>query len=508
MIVRERRIVGVLGIQRSFSIAWGEGELNHYGVDLIRNGRVIESFDKDFFEYVNPNDPSDRELDYPVDGTFLGGRIVGELEIDFVPLRSYHKDSFEKSDPAWAEVRRRLRGDAPLRPDIARRKGFDRADTILARLFDGYRKVSPAGERYLITGHPPGRKKNPRDPMHTSAELQEWIQGFEDGLEEYQTDAKWWEAVQWAERTGVDETDGTATSVFDVPQLGSSAGPNDGADDIEELDDGPTTSPDPALSLTVDTAGITRNAPPQLVVRAERVAQGALPDNRAVIVDPRGNEIRFVWDPRHQDFRQGLLHPVDCLVLELAMQVMYRAQVTQRDYPLSIVAQAIAQRAFPQRGEGLDAAAERATSLLQDLRTFLVERLPDSAPHHVQLDAVEVLELRRAAAAAGVAGTEVEALLTSGDFVRYMPLVFVPRAAQLFPAVLMGGDGFFALDYEGYDTEELRKELRETLYVNLSDVAWLVEERPNLGGVLSDLSRLQLQKSVAALDILQLRRRS
>lgn len=507
MVVRDRRIKGVLGIQRSFSIAWGEGELNHYGVDLIRNGRVIETFDKDFFEYINPDDPSDRELDYPVDGTFLGGRIVGELEIDFVPLRSYHKDSFEKSDPAWTEVRRRLRGDTPLRPDIARRKGFDRPDTIVARLFDGYRKVSPAGERHLITGHPPGRKKNARDPMHTSAELQEWIQGFENGLEEYQSDAKWWEAVQWAERTEVEDTDGTATSVFDVPESDPGAGEED--ESADERDSGrPTTIPDSALSLTVDTAGITRNAPSQLVVRAEKVTHGSLADDRPLLVDPRGGEILFVWDPRHQDFRQGLLHPVDCLVLELAMQVMYRAQVTQRDYPLSTVTRAIAQRAFPERGEGLDAAAERATGLLQDVRIFLIERLAELAPHDIELDEVEMLELRRSAAAAGIAGTSIDDLLRTGEFVRHMPLVFVPRTAQLFPAILMGTEGFFALDYEGYDTEELRKELRETLYINLSDVAWLVEERPNLGGVLTDLSRLQLQKSVAALDIMQLRRRS
>jgi len=504
MVVRERRIKGVLGIQRSFSIAWGEGQLNHYGIDWIRNGRVIETFDKDLFDYINPNDPGQRELDYPVDGTFLGGRIVGELEIDFVPLRSYHKDSFEKSDPAWGEIRRRLRGDAPLRPDIARRYGFERPDTVLARLFDGYRKVSPAGERHLITGHPPGRKKKARDPMHTSAELQEWIQGFEDDLEEYRSDARWWEAVQWAERSDVDEElEGTAGSVFDVPE-----GIGEGSADGEPLEDQTVTDPDPGLSVTVETAGITRNAPQQLTVRAERVVKGALPDGNAVSVDPRGSEIIFVWDPRHRDFRQGLLHPVDCLVMELAVQVMYRAQVTQRDYPVSAVAQAIAQRAFPQRGEGLDAAAERATGLLQDIRTFLLERLPEAGPQEVNLDDVELLELRRSAAAAGVAGTGIDELMRSGEFLRHMALVFLPRTAQLFPAILMSEDGFFALDYDGYDTEELRKELRETLYVNLADVAWLVEERPNLGGVLTDLARLQLQKSVAALDILELRRRS
>src|SRR5581483_3370235 len=220
MIVRDRRISGVLGIQRSFASAWSrsEGDLeNYYGIDLVRNGRVIETFDKDLFYWVDPDDPNRKELDYPVDAPYLGGRIIGRLEVDFVPLRSYHKDSFEKTHRAWRDVRDALRGESPLRPEVARRHGYDRKDTYLSRLFDGYRKTSPAGERYLITAYPPGEKKNRRDPMHRSALLEEWIARFESGEPEYASDLKWWEAVQWAETeqdAGVNE-EPTATSPFD-----------------------------------------------------------------------------------------------------------------------------------------------------------------------------------------------------------------------------------------------------------------------------------------------------
>ncbi len=511
MVRRERRIRGILGIQRCFSIAWGEGELSHYGIDLIRNGRVIEQFDKDLFFWSDPNDPGHQELDYPVDGVYLGGRIIGELEVDFVPLRTYHKDGFEKSDSSWSEVRRALRGDAPLRPDIARGYGYERPDTILNRLFDAYRKTSPGGERFLITAHPPGRKRNPRDPMHTSSELSRWIAGFEAGDDAYLTDAKWWEAVQWAEiadAAGTDEAgaEPVTTSIFDSTADAASPPappqPSDGPDEEAPFD----CVPDDRLTMTVATDGIVANAPSTLRVQAFKVTRGTLPHAYSVTVDPRGSEIGFTWNPRHPDFSQGLMNPVDALIWELAVQLLYRAQVTQRDYPVSYVARQIVQRAFPERDLTVDAAAQRAADLLKGLRAYLEESLPREAPVTLELQPVEVAALERAMAVQGIAMAERDDSVRTGRFVALMPLRFMARCALLFPDLLMKEDGFFALDYASYDTEELRVELREGLYSNLLDLVWLVEERTNLGGQMTEFGRLQMQKSLAALELLELRR--
>jgi len=510
MIIRQRRIRGFLGIQRSFAVAWGESAKDlHYGIDLIRNGRVIEEFDKDFFYWVDPEDPSRRDLDYPVDAPYLGGRIIGQLEIDFVPLRSYHKDSFEKTDPAWTEIREALRGEAPLRPDVARRYSYERPDTPLARLFDGYRKTSPAGERYLITAVPPGTKQNPREPMHRGALLDEWIQGFESGDEEFQDDRRWWESVQWAE-TGDQPAseEPVAASPFDVPEAQDEPAPagDHPSGELVPGSDEPLVVIDEALSRTVNTEGIVTNAPQSLVVRAYRVETGHLADGRAIKVDPRPQGIDFTWDPRHPMFRHGYASPVDSLAAEVAFQVIYRAQVTQRDYPLSYVEQEILERAFPGRTPSVDAAAQRATDLLHAIRDKLESRLPSRAPIAVDLDPVDRAALERAAAGRGVAKTGLPELVSSGRFLELMPLRFVPKCALLFPEVLMGENGVFAFDYEGYDTEDLRAELRESLYSNLLDVAWLVEERPNLVGGLTDMAKLQLRKSLAALDLLELKR--
>ncbi len=511
-VLRERTIKGVLGIQRSFSVAWGEGKLGHFGIDLIRNGRVIEEFDKDLFDWIDPSDASHREIDYPVDATYLGGRIVGELELDFVPLRSYHKDSFEKTDPAWNDVRAALRSaEAPLRPEVARRKGYDRPDTILARLFDGYRKTSPGGERYLVTAKPPGTAKTANDAMTTSPLLTLWISGFEAGEAEYLDDDKWWEAVQWAEAPAPaqtnDSNESPVTSIFDnVEPTGETyQGPEPNTPEETAAGDLQTV-PDTALSLVVNTAGVVQNAPASLEVKAFRVTRGSLPGSYSVSVDPRGPEIDFTWNPRHPDFAQSLLHPIDCLVGELALQVIYRAQVTQREYPLSYVQREIMRRAFPARDLSIDRAAERAADVLQAMKAFLVDALAGVDGTPPALDEVDSRELERSAAASGIPNAQIPQLLESGEFMALMPIRFMPKCALLFPGILMREEGFFALDYQGYDTEELRKELRESLFASLIDVLWLVEQRPNLGAILSDLARIQLQKSLAALELLELRR--
>jgi hypothetical protein len=171
--IRSRAIRGWIGIQRYF-------DLKHYGIDLIRNGRVIEELDKSFFYWKNPA-TEENELEYPVDTQFWGGRIVGELEIDFVRV-SHQKDGFEKLSPEWGIVVEKIRGAAPMRPDIAQnRAGMQRNRSPLAILFAGYRGSKPAGLRNLV----PGDADN---GSGINAALRDMVHKFDQGIEEYQDD--------------------------------------------------------------------------------------------------------------------------------------------------------------------------------------------------------------------------------------------------------------------------------------------------------------------------------
>ena len=85
---------GWIGIQRFF-------DDKHYGFDLIRNGRVIKHLYKGLFEWTNPIN-GEVKKEYPIDGQSGMGRIIGELEIDFVS--EIYKDAFDMESQNWRDL--------------------------------------------------------------------------------------------------------------------------------------------------------------------------------------------------------------------------------------------------------------------------------------------------------------------------------------------------------------------------------------------------------------------
>ena len=90
IVERRKRLTGWLGIQRY-------ADPNDFGIDFIRNGRKILISDKSLFQYENPI-TGQKEIQYPVElGTSVGGRIIGELNVDYL-LPTYQKNDFDRSD--------------------------------------------------------------------------------------------------------------------------------------------------------------------------------------------------------------------------------------------------------------------------------------------------------------------------------------------------------------------------------------------------------------------------
>ena len=178
--VRTRRISGWIGIQRFF-------DQSDYGIDLVRNGRVIEERSKVFFSWAHPDDGTVLP-EYPIEQTHWGGRIVGELNIDFVPLASHQKDSFDRNTAEWNTVMDAIHGIGPILPQIRRNMGFqDSNESPLARLHSAYRRGHPPGPRTLVPGNAKG------DGINTDP--QQWATKFWEGDPGYQTDEIWWRAV-------------------------------------------------------------------------------------------------------------------------------------------------------------------------------------------------------------------------------------------------------------------------------------------------------------------------
>ena len=90
LVKRERKVKGWIGIQRFF-------DETHYGIDLIRNGRVIKHLYKGLFSWTHPATGAVVK-EFPVDGQGGKVRIIGDLECDFFLYPSVYPPSTIKND--------------------------------------------------------------------------------------------------------------------------------------------------------------------------------------------------------------------------------------------------------------------------------------------------------------------------------------------------------------------------------------------------------------------------
>lgn len=489
--LRQREICGWLGIQRFF-------DKSHYGIDLIRNGRLIEEFDKSLFYWENPEN-GDTELEYPIDTTFWGGRIVGELEIDFIRI-SQQKDAFDKHDPQWQLVVKAIRGDGPMRPQFSEKWGFAENTSPLARLFRGYRTGNVAGLKHLVPGGPNGKGIN--EACIT------WANLFWAGDPDYQTDAKWYEAVLVAEKARK-----TPPSV-ETPLIVEAAGEppfTPEAEDIEEkgsseiMPEGTVITQfeeDTSLSGTYEIREM--NTSPALTVRALRVKSGNLANDLPVQFTPKGaSEAIYKYDPAHEYFETSLDTPLNCLLRELSVQLMLRGNVQQDVWPITRIELQLRKSYFRESLINIEELAGEARGFLDELREFLAEELPALAP----IDASILSEAHRDSIRArllveGQASEErVSEVISKGEFPRYLGIGFLPTAVATWPDAVLDGK-FLSVAY-GTASDKIRASALDQVLGPLRDVAWLCEQA-SMPGLNQQQWREQLARAAASLHLLQL----
>ncbi|WP_280443288.1 ATP-binding protein [Nocardia brasiliensis] len=185
-----QRVRGWVGIQRF-------DDVNDFGIDLIRNGRVIREAEKAaFFEHADEL-TGKLEREYPIDQQY--GRIVGEVHLDHVPV-DFQKQDFQRSTAEWQAAIKFLRG-ASLLPD----KWMDGEtnNTPVSRLFQGYRKLRNFGRGHMYMGQY-NKIKGRAERVPREIE-REYYQKFLDHEPGYYDDSKWWELVESANEPPLDE---------------------------------------------------------------------------------------------------------------------------------------------------------------------------------------------------------------------------------------------------------------------------------------------------------------
>lgn len=452
---RERRIHGWVGIQRYL-------DLTDYGIDFLRNGRKILRYDKRVFEWQNINAPLEPAMpEYPTE-LRQGGRIVGEIHLDHVPV-NYMKTAFEWNDRGWIGALHLLRGAGPLLPQRARQYGFGENDSPIGRLHKAFRRNDP-GRRYLIPGNGSG-------PIH--AETRRWADRFYDGDPDYQSDAIWWDAVvahdEIRERRATPSPSDGVTEPVAPGILGRlGLGPSTEEEEVFEptAPDAPSTS-----SEAVKVEAIPRPPWRQDETEAQRLARyereskvdrslsgrfglaelgiSAELTTRLVtqpVVDHHGNDSPVLMVPGpggtfrafvnidHAIFNRFPVTPRHLVLVELMTNLRVRSGT---DFtPSDVMAKLISENLGDERLDGPQLTA-RAVALLQDVRSGMsahIRENPERAWQFLSSDERSAIENSMILESAPISFEEARA---SGEFLQYAPFLFIPRLVESWPEAFM-----------------------------------------------------------------------
>ena len=492
---RTRKISGWIGIQRFF-------DPSDYGIDLVRNGRVIEERSKVFFSWVHPEDGAVLP-EYPIEQTHWGGRIVGELNVDFVPLASHQKDSFDRNTAEWNMVMDTIHGDGPILPQIRRNMGFqDPNESPLARLHSAYRRGHPPGPRTLVPGNAKGEGIN-TDP-------QQWATKFWEGDSEYQTDELWWRAVLEGDE-GYRNRRGTPIPPIrrgtDLLPIGPGT-PDEPPDEPVEIPitvvnpqrpTPPLEEGDIALSKEISLPELPGSSP--LNVETSRIVSGSLPSGLHMEFAAVGNRISVLYDPQHRLYTHSLTEPVDCLVEELAYQLLQRSNSNQLDWPISRIGQLLKEKHFPWSIRSYDLVREQCGSLLDELLEHFETSLSELAPmdENVVTDSERAVISRNVARVERAGGDRVSEVIRGGLYPKFLGHDGLIGLVRSKPATIFD-DKFFGVSYEDVE-EQHRPEILDQVLIPLKDAIWAASFDPNSGS--SEEHRSMLARADAGVRLLQ-----
>lgn len=492
---RERRVHGWLGIQRYL-------DRSEYGVDFLRNGRKILMNDKGIFEWSDPNNPMAALLvEYPTE-LGQGGRIIGEIHLDHVPV-TYQKNAFEFSDRQWKQALVYLRGDGPLLPQKAKELNYPENTSPLGKLIKGYRRNDP-GFRYLTPG-------DGRVALNDRARV--WAEKFYAGESDYQSDDLWWKQVvlhEEVKRAGVESTaKQVAGNVADEAEVLSALGlteQNASSNSVSESKPGATPqSAETAFERAERYRTVGAEVPAlcgelgspdvgfvKVTTRLlDEAIMGAQETLTPVWVESgKGGTVDVFVDRTHDLFSRFGWSARDAMLIELAGLLK-----VQSDSKLSTsaIVNAIQSASLPDSAVDIHVVATEGRELLSEIRDRMADQIAGDPRRGYQwLTSDEVVATENAMIASGA--RKPGPLADDPRFVTFTPPLFVARLVEEWPEAFMDGLVFRGpyADLESKTSQRLAVRAVTSL---LADVAQLTSAL--------ELNQIQLQR--CRLSVLLLR---
>lgn len=504
---RERVLHGWLGIQRHL-------DKRDFGIDFLRNGRKILQYDKSLFNWKNPNDPTSAvDVEYPVELANQGGRLIGEIHLDYVPVH-YDKTAFEYSDRSWRAAVDYLRGEAPLQPQKAKTLQYPENNSPLARLYKGFRR-NDAGLRCLIPGD--GSR-----PLHE--ETRAWARKFWAGDADYQTDEIWFQQVLAHEerqrQTKLEKATGGSSPNVDEDAVLKALG-------VSGTESPPLDSSQGKLDFVFGEPDMKLEKPETVQERLQRyIAEGrqsaelsrdfGVPDLGTMKVETRildhevydaDGETTPVWlaqgaggsanallDSTHSAFSELGLEFAELLLIEISAALKVKADSRQSHSEISARLRAAC---LPDTVTDPNVIRAQATELLEDIRVRMTE-LVGSDPSRAlsYLDPDEKTQTENALIADG-ADSWTTTMVGSGDFIRYAPPLYLVKLLEGWPEAFMDGR-LFAGAYSGLKSASSKRLSLARIVGYLNDIATLlIFQSPNV----TQLRRTRLSIDLLAREI-------
>lgn len=500
-----RRVKGWVGIQRYL-------DKTDFGIDFIRNGRKIEIGNKDLFIW---SDGENQDVEYPIDDPRSRGRFIGEIHLDHCQV-SYTKNRFERDDPAWDEMVRVVRGEGPLRPNTAQRKGFSGNQSPLYKLFQAFRRTSPQGKNGLWS----------RIMVVQDNDRAQQMAGFFANADaDYLTDERWWQLIEEQDAKILGDTPGAGDSAG-IPEgfLGGDAGTTGSGNvvaggkphgEVETVDTAavvsePTPAPlrRPIFELTRKYIHPTYRAEFEVEAFAVDPTDPQLPIGQpwAVRLDNVATRTySYLVDTAHDVFRSSTMTPLDALLVDLTYRTIEFLRGHSQDAtPASVLADFRAEYCGDTRLDEQEIIA-LAGNILNDI-CRAVAGLMDSQSATVTYNELSDREkegIARRMAGRGV--TDPRALIEDGRYWDYADGGTLRRFFIRHPELFLDGryweDAYAALDYGAPEVTNEAKAMTVARYdAYLGDAIWLSDQTP------ADLARASRDTVIRATCSLRLLR--
>lgn len=502
LVERIRKMKGWIGVQRHLHD-------EEYGLDFLRNGRAILQWDKQVFSWTNPAN-NRKELEYPIDEMReRHGRIVGEVEIDHVHVH-YQKDSFEESSLLWTEVINELRGRSPLRPQVATRHNLPRNESHLWHIYRGYdRTRTEEGGRY---GQSERGRRDPwaKDLIISQPVAEQYYERFLEDDPEYQSDQKWYEWLMNADaemnRRG-QASQAQGENGNSIPSVISPAQETVAVHRTEQ------DSLRENAEMDTELSGEYGFEPARVLeVKVYRTNCGLWRKQRGtrlgvpvLAFSQLSGGVECFCDPAHPRLSEQEAETQELVIAEVA--VILRERHYER-LPYSYVLDHLRRIRLPDLSRAN--LTRQAYRLVDELWTRFVRSFETRATGvdtHLRdlLTEEDIRQISRTVAEAGGGQLQLESILQSGEFLKYMPNL-MSRILRQTPDRFLDNK-LFAVPFHNLPQGLTEQECQELGGANASRMANLLEDIANASRPsrfeLTEIERRGRRRAFGSIDLIR-----